>query len=111
MSRYIAALALAVLVPWPCVWGANVSDFIDFSLRAANNSLLLPGRLYVPPEAAISSRPLILFMHGAGETGTNNISQINGNIDNLLAEAKVRGAFLLAPQTNTSWADTTITNR
>jgi predicted peptidase len=58
-----------------------------------------------------SARPLILFMHGAGETGTDNVDQINRNIDNLLAEAKVRGAFLLAPQTNTTWADTTITSR
>src|SRR5689334_11227696 len=98
-SRCVALVALAALVPWPCVRAANVSDFIDFSLRAADNSLLLPGRLYVPPVASVSARPLILFMHGAGETGTDNVDQINVNIDNLLAEAKVRGAFLLAPQT------------
>jgi predicted peptidase len=43
-------------------------------------------------------RPLILFLHGVGESGTDNLKQINANIDNLLAEAKERGAFLLAPQ-------------
>ena len=91
---------------------ANVSDFIDFSLRSDRNALLLPGRLYVPPEASdpSSRRPLILFLHGAGESGTNNLAQINVNIDNLLAEAKQRGAFLYAPQTNASWGPITITN-
>jgi predicted peptidase len=92
---------------------ADVRDFIDFSLRGSNNSLLLPGRLYVPPEAAnpLESRPLILFLHGAGESGTNNVGQINSNMDNLLAEAKQRGAYLYAPQTNNAWSPTTTTDR
>ena len=103
-------LALWTFVPFAAA--ANVNDFIDFSLRSQTNALLLPGRLYVPPEASgpSSPRPLILFLHGAGESGTNNLAQINGNIDNLLAEAKQRGAFLYAPQTNASWSPTTITN-
>src|SRR5688572_14546924 len=92
---------------------ANVNDFLDFSLRSGTNALLLPGRMYVPPEAAnpAQPRPLILFLHGAGESGTNNVTQVNQNIDNLLAEAKQRGAFLYAPQTNNTWAPaTTIDN-
>ena len=43
----------------------------------------------------------------AGEDGTNNTSQINVNIDNLLAEAKRRGAYLYAPQTIDNWGVTT----
>jgi poly(3-hydroxybutyrate) depolymerase len=74
---------------------ANVNEFINFS------SPTVPGRLYVPPEAASTSRPLILFLHGSGETGSNNLGQINPNIDNLLAGAKARGAFLYAPQATT----------
>jgi predicted peptidase len=91
---------------------ANISDFIDFTLRSGATTL--PGRLYVPPEAASDPnvpRPLILSLHGAGESGTNNTGQINANIDNLLAEAKRRGAFLYAPQTNGGWASTTILDR
>ncbi len=68
------------------LWGplsagaAPVADFVDFS-RAG-----LPGRMYVPPEAVDSTmpRPLILFLHGAGEIGSDNLAQINQNIDNLL---------------------------
>jgi len=87
-------------------FAADVNDFIDFS------NPLVPGRLYVPPEASNNTepQPLILFLHGAGETGTNNVSQINGNIDNLLDSAKARGAFLYAPQATTfTWADPTRT--
>ena len=81
--------------------GANLADFINFSHPN------VPGRLYVPPEAdPTNPRPLILFLHGAGETGTNNVAQINVNIDNLLQGAKDRGAFLYAPQATTfTWAD------
>ena len=92
---------------------ASVADFPDFSLRSGTTTLL-PGRMYIPP-AAVSDpatpRPLILFMHGAGESGTNNLAQINGNLDNLLAEAKRRGAFLYAPQTNGGWGVATILDR
>jgi predicted peptidase len=87
------------------------STFVDFSLRAANNSLLLPGRLYVPPAAASEPRPLILFLHGAGESGTDNQAQININIVNLWVEARRRGAFIYAPQTNGGWGSTTYTSR
>jgi predicted peptidase len=89
---------------------ASVSDFADFSLRSGATTIL-PGRLYVPPEASAGGapRPLILFLHGGGETGTNNVAQINGNIDNLLAEAKRRGAFLYAPQSTGAWSSATLT--
>ena len=108
---FIGVLATFVLIP-RIAPAANVADFIDFSLRNASNQVILPGRLYVPPEAAsdpTTPRPFILFFHGAGEDGTNNLSQINGNIDNLLAEAKRRGAFLYAPQTTNNWSSTTLT--
>ncbi len=92
---------------------AAVGDFIDFSLRSGATTLL-PGRLYVPPESVtdpLTKRPFILFLHGAGESGTNNAAQINVNIDNLLAEAKRRGAFLYAPQTPSNWSSATLTDR
>src|SRR6476659_8805222 len=113
MKKRIAAIvfsAASVLIPRIAA-AANVADFIDFSLRNASNQVILPGRLYVPPEAAsdpTTPRPFILFMHGGGEGGTNNVSQINGNIDNLLAEAKLRGAYLYAPQTTNNWSSATL---
>jgi predicted peptidase len=84
---------------------ASLSDFINFSDPS------LPGRLYVPPQAASGPRPLIVFLHGAGESGSNNTTQVNGNIDNLLAAAKARGAYLYAPQTAIGWSSSTVIDR
>lgn len=107
----IGLVAALVLIP-RIAPAANVADFIDFSLRNGTGQVILPGRLFVPPEATsdpATPRPFILFFHGAGEDGTNNTSQINVNIDNLLAEAKRRGAFLYAPQTSSNWSSATLT--
>ncbi|MBL9165052.1 MAG: PEP-CTERM sorting domain-containing protein [Planctomycetaceae bacterium] len=84
---------------------ASLRDFIDFSDPS------LPGRLYVPPQAATGPRPLIVFLHGAGESGTDNTAQVNGNIDNLLTAAKARGAYLYAPQTAIGWNSSTAIDR
>jgi predicted peptidase len=88
-----------------CSSAANINDFINFSDTS------LPGRLYVPPQAATEPRPLIVFLHGAGESGSNNTAQVNGNIDNLLAAAKARGAYLYAPQTSVGWNSATVIDR
>jgi predicted peptidase len=91
--------------------GASINDFLSYSLLDSSNNVLLPGRLHVPTEYDTDPntlRPLVLFLHGSGESGTNNLTQINGNIDNLLAASKARGAFLYAPQTNIGWENSTL---
>jgi predicted peptidase len=101
----LTVVALAAFFPAFSTSAANVSDFINYSVVDGNNNLL-PGRLHIPADYATNpniERPLLLFLHGGGESGTNNLAQINANIDNLLAAAKQRGAFLYAPQTNSGW--------
>jgi predicted peptidase len=106
-------LVIACVVAPVFAQAAETADFIDFSLLDANNVVAMPGRLYIPPEAAnepASRRPLIVFLHGSGEAGRDNVNQINGNIDNLLAETKRRGAFLYAPQApGEEWRDEDVT--
>ncbi len=90
---------------------ANVNDFLVYNYTDSGNNVVLPGRLFVPADYAANPnipRPLILFFHGSGESGTNNTAQVNGNIDNLFAAAKARGAFLYAPQTNSGWDSKTL---
>jgi predicted peptidase len=85
---------------------ASVNDFQIYNFVDESNVTRLLGRLHVPADYSsdpATLRPLILFLHGAGESGTNNVAQINGNIDNLLTAAKARDAFLYAPQTNSGW--------
>ncbi len=95
LSSKYSILIFANVLLCGSAFAADPNEFIDFS------QVDLPGRLYVPPEASDSARPVILFLHGAGESGSDNLAQINGNIDNLLTAAKDRGAFLYAPQATT----------
>lgn len=93
------------------VFAIEISDFMDFSLRSGD-STLLPGRLYVPPEAIGSfatPRPLIVFLHGGGGAGTDNMRQLNQDIADLALEAERRGAFLYAPQASLNWRPKSIT--
>lgn len=78
-------------------YAADPNEFLVWS-----NSV--PGRLYVPANyTASKSYPLVIFYHGIGEKGTNNTSQVNNNINNLLAECKEREVFLYAPQSAGGW--------
>ena len=90
-TLFLQSLLIAAVLGGPAF--AQLEEFFD-DFSTAN----LPGRLFVPDEAADSARPAILFLHGAGEVGSNNLSQINGNINNLFREARNRGAFIYAPQ-------------
>jgi predicted peptidase len=111
--RTVATFIFATILCPEFARAASVADFLDYSL-VVSGQLLLPGRLFVPPEAASNPglpRPFILFLHGGGESGANNLSQINGNIDSLLAEAKRRGAFLYAPQTPNNWSGVSLSDR
>jgi predicted peptidase len=106
-----AVLSALLLVHASALLAANPNDFLVYNLINSSNAVVLPGRLYVPPEAAtdpLTLRPLVLFLHGSGESGTNNTAQVNANIDNLFTAAKTRAAFLYAPQTNSGWENPTI---
>lgn len=59
---------------------------------------------------ASKSYSLIVFFHGAGQAGTNNTSQVNGHIANLLANAAKENAFVYIPQTSASWGNAVLEN-
>jgi predicted esterase len=93
---------------------APVADFIDFTLRGVRGgAVVLPGRLYVPPEAAAQPnlpRPLMIFLHGSGANGTDNLAQLTHVTDQMLIEAKQRGAFLYVPQATSTWSSQVVTD-
>ena len=89
---------------------ASVAVFEDYSLKVGSQ-VVLPGRLYAPAASAGELRPLVLYLHGSGENGTNNLNQIGVTIDNLLADVERRGAYLYAPQTSDNWNASSITDR
>jgi predicted peptidase len=113
LKRFVfVPLVIAALLGMATGRAAEVREFLDYSLKSGATTLL-PGRLYVPPEALANpnvDRPMIVWLHGGGDRGTNNLNQIRWDFDLLFAEVKRRGAFLLAPQAPLNWRPKTITD-
>jgi len=104
----VVLLGLFVTISPDASQATDRPELLDFSTPGG----ALPGRLFVPPEATPTTlRPLILFLHGSAEIGSDNHKHVTstgfGNINNLLPEVKSRGAFLYAPQaTSSGWTGT-----
>lgn len=82
-------------------------DFQALTYTNPQDGSTVSYRLYVPrgyetKAADQEPLPLVLFLHGAGESGTNNISQILGNPSALeFANARAQAehpCFVIAPQ-------------
>jgi predicted peptidase len=80
------------------------------NLSFSDGQNTMPYRLYVPPgyNTPGAEFPLIMFLHGSGESGTDNVAPSNGWIDNLYNAAHGNygaqyKAFLLVPQTQWGW--------
>lgn len=59
----------------------------------------LPYRIYAPQVPAGTKIPCVLFLHGAGERGTNNIAQLKHGVPAILGYARAHGgAVVIAPQ-------------
>ena len=105
-SRAILASLLLAVCASSAV-GANVDEFIVWNYYAGgagDTTVDLYGRLYVPPDYDPAvAYPLVVFFHGLGEGGTDNVRQVNGNIDNLFNHCKQRVALLYAPQSASGW--------
>jgi len=91
-----------------------LSDSFDISGRiTASDGVTLQYASFVPPEAEKSPRPLLIWLHGAGEgswfeTQPASIA-IMGNKVVALADKEIqelmKGAYILAPQAPTMWMD------
>lgn len=83
---------------------ASASPDLSKSIGVVFNDGLghtMPYRLFLPPgyDTPGAQFPLVLFMHGVGECGSDNVSQVNSHIDGLVATTQTtHPAFLLAPQ-------------
>ncbi len=104
MKKLAACMCLLTFV-----WSSHAANPDDFAIRNYDlnddGRIDLHGRLFVPDDYDPQRQyPLVVFYHGLGEVGTNNTSQVNGNINKLLAAARSRDFFIYAPQTPSNWA-------
>ena len=66
----------------------------------------MPYRLYVPEKLTASTKPpIILFLHGAGEIGSDNNKQLNNFSQGFsVARDILRNAVIVCPQTPSDWS-------
>jgi predicted peptidase len=102
---FLAALAFFAVI----IVQAQTTELFD-KLIFQKNGNSLPYRLLKPVNPqALERFPLIIFLHGSGERGSDNEAQIK-HIKNLVLDTKNRGkypSYVLAPQCpkNELWAE------
>jgi len=85
----------------------------NFQARVFTNAQgKLPYRLFVPTNYTVGTQyPVVLFLHGAGESGTDNRLQLTGQTGELVFASETNQlkypSFMVAPQCllNGAWAD------
>jgi predicted peptidase len=110
---YLAVpLRLIVLGLFGCgtVQAVSVDNFV--ARRYTNSNGVLPYRLFIPTNYTVGERfPLVLFMHGAGESGSDNRYQLVGQTGALIFASESNQlkypSFMVAPQcpSGASWTD------
>lgn len=87
--------------------GNSSPDAYGFLNAAASGEGGLHYGYFVPQQTADSSRPLLIWLHGAGEGGTDPTVAYTGNKVVALISDKIQalfgGAYVLVPQTPTFW--------
>ena len=65
----------------------------------SSDGFILPYQISSPAENGTFSRhPLLLYLHGAGERGNDNISQLNHGRDLFLGSGELEDVIVVAPQ-------------
>jgi predicted peptidase len=96
----------------------EAEDYIAGSVTSAAG-IITPYQLYIPKgyeakSEALEALPLVIWLHGGGESGTNNMEQLlanRGALNFSSNEAQSKHpCFVLAPQTNIRWVDDALVN-
>jgi predicted peptidase len=99
----------ALIMPAIASGAPDLSRSVTGTVGAGAQSM--PYRLFRPPQFDQPGRsfPLVLFMHGAGERGTDNVAQVASHIDGLVTATQSApfASYLVAPQLppGTRWVD------
>lgn len=100
-------LAIALFAGWGLRAGASELPLFDSLDLLFDDGLghQMPYRLYLPPNPDPGvDYPLVLFQHGIGERGSDNVAQVSVHIDELILHTQTTeyASFLLAPQLPTT---------
>lgn len=113
MNFLVKVLAMAMVAATTCgfrPYGTN--DLVSLTVPAKFHTKRggeLNYRIFVPdiPQSATNGVPLILYLHGSGECGIDNVAQMNHGVGGLVWWSKNREpAIVVAPQSPpmTAWS-------
>ena len=113
-GRTVRLLFLASVVAGACGFAPyGTNDLVNLTVPLTyvdpDTGFGLPYRIFVPaiPETATNGVPLVLFLHGSGECGSNNVSQLIHGMGGLVWWSRKREpAIVVAPQApaRTAWS-------
>lgn len=107
----IACATVATAIFSSGALAADPAALMTAKTYTSSEGLELPYRIYVPASVDAAERvPAVLFLHGAGERGANNVSQLLHCLKQLMGYVVDAGhpAVVIAPQcpTGMQWVDT-----
>ena len=110
MTGQQAIIATAALLSTGAL-AADPAALMTAKTYTSSEGLELPYRIYVPATVAANEKiPTVLFFHGAGERGTNNVAQLLHCLKQLMSYVVDVGhpAVVIAPQcpNGMQWVDT-----
>lgn len=112
MKKIICIILALVLLCVPLSASASVNVYSDSKAEFfVNGEDILLYRLILPEDYnSNNTYPLILFLHGAGERGSDNTKQLNNCVQNIANSAP--NAIIVAPQCTegNQWVDTPWSN-
>ncbi len=112
MKKIICIILALVLLCVPLSASASVNVYSDSKAEFfVNGEDILLYRLVLPEDYnSNNTYPLILFLHGAGERGSDNTKQLNNCVQNIANSAP--NAIIVAPQCTegNQWVDTPWSN-
>ncbi len=106
-----AALTAVLLLATAPAWALTAADFASRTVTVdGGNGFALPYRINVPAACTNRRCPLLVFLHGAGETGSNNTAQLGNRANGafkLAEDAATLGqpVIMAAPQTPEWWGN------
>jgi len=98
-SLWISIACLSLAVASSNAATVTSADFLTLTYTDSGGTM--PYRMFVPKNYAVATKyPLVLFLHGVGENGTNNTAQLNNRANGafVFAEQDANPSFMIAPQ-------------
>lgn len=96
-NQRFAFFIACIIILSPLKSQSDHKAFVSRSFKASTGHTL-PYRLAMPSEIKEQKLPLLIFLHGGGERGTDNEQQLTHGASFLLRAVKDHGAIVVAPQ-------------